>query len=297
MLRLMLRLMLLLVLLLVPACWTQAQDPAAPPSKPPPVRDGLFEILDQNGDGLLEPTELNTAAQRLLSLDTDQDGKLSVAEIAAVNEPVPTGINKTFLSPDLDPKEWMQRFEIESREVYAARDQVVAAVLHHPGSDIADIGAGTGLYTGLFAHATGKRGKVYAVDISPRLIEHLRKRVLRERLTNVEVVHSESNSIKLPPNSIDIAFICDTYHHFEQHAEMLRSIRQALRPKGSLILIDFERIPGKSREFILGHVRAGKQVFRREVERSGFDFVKEVKLPGFEENYFLRFQKHAETAN
>ena len=65
----------------------------------------------------------------------------------------------------------------------------------------------------------------------------------------------------------------------------------ALRSKGQLILIDFERIPGKSSDFILGHVRAGKEVFRREVERSGFRFVEEVQIPGFRDNYFLRFEK------
>ena len=61
-------------------------------------------------------------------------------------------------------------------------------------------------------------------------------------------------------------------------------------PSGTLIVIDFDRIPGKSREFILGHVRAGKGVFRSEIEAAGFEFVEEVELDGLKENYFLRFR-------
>ena len=59
----------------------------------------------------------------------------------------------------------------------------------------------------------------------------------------------------------------------------------------TLVVIDFERIPGKSREFILGHVRAGKEVFRSEIVAAGFRYVEEIKLPEFKENYFLRFRK------
>ena len=60
---------------------------------------------------------------------------------------------------------------------------------------------------------------------------------------------------------------------------------------GRLVVIDFDRIPGKSRQWILDHTRAGKEVFRAEIEAAGFEFVEEVKIPGFVENYFLKFEK------
>ena len=58
-----------------------------------------------------------------------------------------------------------------------------------------------------------------------------------------------------------------------------------------MVVIDFERIVGKTRPWILGHVRAGKKVFRKEIEDAGLQFVEEVSLDGLEENYFLRFAK------
>lgn len=81
------------------------------------------------------------------------------------------------------------------------------------------------------------------------------------------------------------------YHHFEFHEDMLRSIRRALKPGGRLVVIDFERIPGVTREFLMGHVRAGKDVVLAEVRDAGFELVEEVDVAGFRENYFLRFER------
>lgn len=122
-------------------------------------------------------------------------------------------------------------------------------------------------------------------------MDHLKKRAAENHYENVKVVLSRADSIYLPENSVDIVFICDTYHHFEFHEAMLESIHQALRPGGKLILIDFERIPGKTREWLLGHVRAGKEQFKKEVVKAGFQFKEEIKIKGFKENYFLCFER------
>jgi uncharacterized protein (TIGR01244 family) len=201
------------------------------------------------------------------------------------------GINTNFLQPDLDVSEWIGRFEIESREVFAARNEVLQAIGLKPGARVADIGAGTGLYTRLFAEAVGPDGWVFAVDISPSFVRHISQRAHDDRLQNATAVLCPENSVSLPPDSVDVAFVCDTYHHFEYPRSTLASIRRALRPGGSLVLIDFERIPGASRAWIIDHVRAGKDEFRGEVEAAGFALVEEVTIAGFEENYFLRFQK------
>ena len=68
--------------------------------------------------------------------------------------------------------------------------------------------------------------------------------------------------------------------------------RSALRPSGRLILIDFERIEGKTRPWLLDHVRAGKETFRAEIQDAGFSLSEEKTLDGFEENYFLVFRKN-----
>jgi ubiquinone/menaquinone biosynthesis C-methylase UbiE len=275
--------------------FAQRQIPRKSAKRRPAAReapDGLFRLLDKNRDGALSSDEMQAASAALRALDTNSDGTLTPQEVKEQQEAtVPPGINDRFLDPNLAPEEWVKRLELESRDVFASRIEILKALNLSEGDRIADIGAGTGLFESIFSKSVGPTGKVYAVDISPRLIEYMKGRVATEKLANVEVVLSNESSAELENDSIDIAFICDTYHHFEYHAEMLLSIRNALCRGGELVLIDFERIPGKSSDFIMGHVRAGKEVFRREIERSGFRFVEEVEIPGFRDTYFLRFER------
>ena len=112
-----------------------------------------------------------------------------------------------------------------------------------------------------------------------------------ERLGNVAVVLSSADSTRLPPAAATHAFVCDAYHHFVDWPAMLASIHQALVPGGTLVVVDFDRVPGKSPEWLLTHVRAGKETVREEIEEAGFEFLDEPEIEGFEENYLLRFRR------
>jgi predicted methyltransferase len=208
---------------------------------------------------------------------------------AAPEQSVKPGINTEYLRPDLDPSQWVERFEREGREIYEQRREIVAAARIRPGSVVADIGAGTGLFTPMLAEAAGPRGKVYAVDIVPAFLELIRSRAERAGIKNIETVQGTERSVELPPNSIDLAFICDVYHHFEYPQSSLASIHRALRRGGEIFLIDFHRIPGVSSEWILNHVRAGQETVTAEIEAAGFKKVEE--LPLLQDNYILRFRK------
>ena len=160
---------------------------------------------------------------------------------------MPEGINDSFLAEDADVDRFAGRWELESREVYANREDILAALRIQPGETVADIGTGTGLYVEPFAAAVGPKGRVFAVDISPKFIFHVRERAAAAGLEQVEVVLSNDRSTELPEGSVDVAFLCDVYHHFEYHEDMLRSIRRALKPGGRRVVVDFDRIPGVTR--------------------------------------------------
>ncbi len=206
-------------------------------------------------------------------------------------ESVRPGINAPFLAENLDVEEWVDRFEVESREIFTQRREIANALGIRPGFAVADIGSGTGLFLSLLHERVGASGRVYATDISPTFVAHLEKRVQNENLERVEVVLGGERSVELSPASVDLAFVCDVYHHFEYPAASLSSLMEAIRPGGQLVVIDFERIPGESPEWILNHVRAGKTTFRAEIEQAGFSFLEEVAVPGLKENYFLRFER------
>ncbi len=201
------------------------------------------------------------------------------------------GVNDAFLSQDLDVERFTEIFEGESREIFTSRRAIVQSLGLEPGMAVADIGAGTGLFLPLFDGAVGPSGAVYAVEISPKFLAHLRERSEREDLAQVAVVEGKARSPELAAGSIDLAFVCDTYHHFEFPRTYLAGLREAIRPGGTLVVIDFERIPGKSREWVLEHVRAGREVFSEEIESAGFVLEGAIEVEGLVENYVLRFRR------
>jgi len=212
---------------------------------------------------------------------------LLLVPIAAHAQGASPEINEQYRNPDYN--RWQRNLETEGREVYERRLAIVDAVAAKPGQAVADVGAGTGLFTRLFASRVGPQGRVYAVDIARAFVDGNLARARAAHLNNVLGVVSTQTDTRLEESSADIAFICDAYHHFEDPKAMLASIRRALRPGGTLVVVDFERIPGTSPDWILKHVRAGKEDFRREIEASGFRFTEEAKL--MRENYFLRFTR------
>ena len=212
-------------------------------------------------------------------------GLLAAPGLAAQEASVRPGINRHFTDPAFE--QWVARFERPGREVYDRRNQIVAATGVGPGMVVADIGAGTGLFTRLFAAKVGDSGKVYAVDIAPAFVDNIVRVSRAQGRRNVEGVINSAKSVSLPPHSIDLAFICDTYHHFEYPRDMLASLHRALKPDGSVVIIDFRKIPGFSSPWVMGHVRAGEPVVVSEIEAAGFRLVEDRDF--LTTSYFLRF--------
>ena len=215
----------------------------------------------------------------------------TVPAVSTTEKNVRPQINKGFLSPKLDIKKSLKKFEGESREIFVHRHRIVRHLDITPGMAVADIGAGTGLFLELLARQTGRDGKVYAVDIAPKFVSFLEKRSREKGLPQVEAVLCKRDSVELAEASIDLAFVCDTYHHFEYPRSTLATIHHALRPGGRLVVVDFERLPTQSRKWVLNHVRAGKKVFTAEIEAAGFLLEDEVVVNGLRENYLLRFRR------
>ena len=196
-------------------------------------------------------------------------------------------INKSFRNPNV--KEFIGKFEQKGRDVFDNQKRILAACELDQGMVVADIGAGTGLFTRQIASSVGSQGRVYAVDIAKNFIDHIESTCNKLGLQNVTGVICSSSSVNLPNNSIDLAFICDTYHHFEFPYKTMRSIHRALRPGGQVVLVEFRRIEGVSPSWVLDHVRAGQDTFTMEIVQSGFKLNGE---PSYLKNsYMQRFIK------
>ncbi len=209
--------------------------------------------------------------------------------VHAEEQSVRPGINSYYQNPDW--QQWVNTFERQGREVYDKRAAIVAASGVSPGMSVADIGAGTGLFTRLFADRVGPDGRVYAVDISSTFVDNILRSADGLGYDNVVGVVNSARDVALDAEVLDLAFLVDTYHHFEYPASMLASIHKALRPGGRLIVIDFRRDPRFSSRWVMGHVRAGRETVIEEIGRAGFSLIDDKPL--LRTNYFLEFRKPA----
>jgi len=91
------------------------------------------------------------------------------------------------------------------------------------------------------AKRVGPTGKVYANDIQPQMLSMLRQRLDREKLTNVDLVLGTFDDPKLPADTLDLILMVDVYHEFSQPQQMLRRMRESLKPAGRLVLLEYRK--------------------------------------------------------
>ena len=129
----------------------------------------------------------------------------------------------------------------DARDSVGEFETVVRFAGVEPGMWIADVGAGEGYYTVRLAPLVGAKGRVLAQDIVPETRDNLARRVQREMLNNVAVKLGEPNDPKLPGNSFDRIFLIHMYHEIERPSEFLWNLRPALKPGGSVVVVDADR--------------------------------------------------------
>lgn len=132
--------------------------------------------------------------------------------------------------------DWLDRREREQEE---DPDLAMRLIRVRRGSVVADLGSGSGYFTVRLARAVGDAGTVYAVDIQPGMLALLEKNVARARVDNVIPVLGAIDDPKLMPGSLDLVLMVDVYHEFSQPQTMLRHVRDALKPDGRLVLLEY----------------------------------------------------------
>ena len=205
--------------------------------------------------------------------------------VAEPLEPPPYGVEEE------NAEVFVDSMEVGSRELYAAREAVLAAAKIPVGARVADIGAGTGLYSLMFAAQAGPGGAVYAVDIEPRFLKLINQRAADLDLKNVVSVLGRETDITLPAGSVDVAFIADTYHYFTDRAAIMATVREALTEGGRLIILDFNLSAENAADALHAHVRFGKAGLINEVQSFGFRVVEEPAVEGLRDFYMVVFEK------
>jgi len=168
--------------------------------------------------------------------------------------------------------DWLDRSEREKEE---NPELALDAIGIRQGMVVADIGAGTGYFSLRLAKRVGPAGKVYANDIQPEMLRRLRENADKAKLKNIETVPGTDVDPKLPAGQMDIVLLVDVYHEFSQPQKMLRKIRDALKPSGRLVLLEYRK-EDPSVPILTVHKMSVEEV-RKELQAERFIFSQAIE--------------------
>ena len=131
--------------------------------------------------------------------------------------------------------------EDPARDAWQKPEQILDALSLRPGQTVCDVGAGPGYFTLRAARRVGASGRVFAVDVDPRILDALRERIDRAKVDNVTPVLGLGGDPLLPPGACDLILVIDVYHHFPDRAAYLRRLVRALRAGGRLAAVDWHK--------------------------------------------------------
>ncbi len=189
--------------------------------------------------------------------------------------------------PPASANEYIRSLEDPGRDEWQQPGKVVDSLGLKPGETVADLGSGSGYFTVRFARAVAPGGKVYAVDVDREMLDYLATRAREEQLSNIELLRAGAHDPRLPPQSVDVIFICDTLHHIEDRATYYPLLRRALKPGGRLVNVDFKKDP----EIKLGPpfaMRIAQADCVKEIEAGGFRLMKTFDFLPYQ--YYLVFE-------
>ena len=184
--------------------------------------------------------------------------------------------------------EYIDRLDRPERDQEQKPAQVVDALGLKPGMRVADLGAGSGYFTRRFVEAVTETGKVYVIDVEPEALKYVEDSLIHtHRPFEAEFILARPDNPKIPVESVDIIFVCNTYHHLEDRTVYFRNTRSSLKPGGRIVIIDYYH-DDRSGElgFPKRHLIARDKVVE-EMSGAGYRLAKEhTFLP---KQYFLEF--------
>ncbi|MCP2043829.1 class I SAM-dependent methyltransferase [Pontibacter sp. HSC-36F09] len=178
---------------------------------------------------------------------------------------------------------WLNR---DTRQEEENSTRTIENMNLQPNMVVADIGAGTGFYTFQIAPKVPE-GKVYAVEVQDRFIKTLQSRRDKEGASHVTVVKGDSLQVNLPAQTVNIALMVDVYHELAYPKEILRSIHQALKPDGKLLLLEYKAEDPDVQ--IRALHKMTKEQIRKELEANGFRLKRQEDFLPIQ--HFMLFEK------
>lgn len=178
-------------------------------------------------------------------------------------------------------------YEDPARQEWQKPQEVVDRLSVQPGDVVADIGAGSGYFSVLFAKKVGSGGTVFAVDTDRDMLDHIRQRATKEGLDNVRPLLAKKDDPLLAKDSTDLIFICNTYMFISVRERYLPRLKDILTSDGRLAIVSYNLVDSPEGPPI--HTRVSREKTIREVVGAGFVLDAEYYFLPYQ--HFLVFKK------
>jgi arsenite methyltransferase len=189
-----------------------------------------------------------------------------------------------------DIKSYLEHLDRPERNKEQKPAEVIEALGLKAGMSVADIGAGSGYFTRRFVEAVTETGTVYAVDIEPEMLTYTKDSIEHLHIPSTVVfILASPDDPKLPAASVDLIFLCNTYHHLEDRPTYFSRVRTALKPGGRVAVIDFYH---DERSGNVGFPRrhlVPRDTVIAEMGQAGYRLLKEHTF--LDRQYFLEFAR------
>jgi ubiquinone/menaquinone biosynthesis C-methylase UbiE len=176
---------------------------------------------------------------------------------------------------------YVARLDDPSRDQWQRTDRVVSALGLRKGGSAADIGSGPGHFAIRMARKVGAEGRVYAIDVEPRMLDLLAERAAAAKAYGLVGLLSPEGDA-LPPEPVDVILMVNVFHHVRS-PRYLKALATRLTPGGRIAIVDFH-----DRELPIGPPPEHK-LSRAEtlaaVAKAGLRVVREEKFLPYQ--YFL----------
>lgn len=123
-----------------------------------------------------------------------------------------------------------RRYESNSLDELA--EALRSLVTGHEARRILEVGCGTGRW---LAALPGAGRRVFGLDLSPGMLHQARK-----RSAPVYLACGRAGQLPLPRGSLDLLYVVNALHHFEQKRRFLREARRLLAPGGLVAIVAFD---------------------------------------------------------
>ena len=126
------------------------------------------------------------------------------------------------------------------------------------GQKVVEVGCGPGFFTISAARIVGDEGHIYAVDVHPRAVDRVKKKIKKVALKNVTPMCINASNTGLPGVSVDLSFLFVLRYIAGGLESVISELHRVVKPGGILSL---EKTRGSEAELI------------EEVKQGGFTYT------------------------